>query len=256
MKTTAIPAFNDNYLWLFHAQNSKRAYVVDPGDAKPVEEALSNQGLELAGIIVTHHHWDHTDGIAALTEHREIPVYGPLNTDIQGITCHLSDGDTLALSDNLSFEVMTVPGHTLDHIAYYCASHKTLFCGDTLFAGGCGRLFEGTPEQMYNSLKRLAQLPSDTGVYCTHEYTQANLNFAVAVEPNNPALTKRQKAVQTLRDQGVCTLPSTISLECDTNPFLRCHKKDIINSVQRQTQQTTLTPLEVFTGLRAWKDNF
>jgi len=256
MKIIAVPAFDDNYLWLIKIPNINRAYIVDPGDADAVESALKTYSLELAGIIITHHRWDHTNGIKDLIASRQIPVYGPRNSAITGINYPLDDGDAITLEQGIEFQVMSVPGHTLDHLAYYSDTEKLLFCGDTLFAGGCGRLFEGTAEQMYRSLQRLALLPRDTAVYCTHEYTIANLTFALAVEPNNIELQARMASATALRQQALPTLPSTIALECDTNPFLRCKQTDIINVAEQRTQRNTLTDAEVFACLRDWKDNF
>ncbi len=256
LQIIAVPAFNDNYLWLFHLPGSQQAYVVDPGDAQPVEAALTRHDLQLAGILVTHHHLDHTGGIAHLLAERDIPVYGPLSDKIPAITHPLHEGQRLSLDSGLDFDILEVPGHTLDHIAYFSAAHQTLFCGDTLFAGGCGRMFEGQPRQMQASLSKLAQLPVDTRVYCAHEYTQANLEFAVAVEPDNAQLQQRVQRVKGLRSEHKATVPSTIQQELQTNPFLRVAEQSVIEAAKNHNHSGSLEPWEVFAVLRRWKDNF
>ena len=246
-----IPAFDDNYIW--HLQSDGEHWVVDPGDAAPVMAAL--QGERLSGILLTHHHFDHTGGVPALTSAFDCPVYGP--GTIEGVTHPLAEGDEFNLL-GAPCEVMAVPGHTLDHIAILVddGDEHYLLCGDTLFAGGCGRLFEGSPEQMHRSLSRLAALPALTKVYCTHEYTLANLAFARAAEPNNPALIERQQAAQALRDKGEPTLPSTIGLERATNPFLRAAEPSVQRQAQARGAPTDASPVEIFATLRQWKDNF
>lgn len=253
-----VPAFRDNYLWLFHSPGDSRAYVVDPGDARPIEAALSEHGLSLAGILVTHHHPDHIGGIDQLLENRTVPVYGPAGGSVPQVTQPLGDGDSVTLNNAFTFKVLTVPGHTLDHIAYYCeqTDPPTLFCGDTLFAGGCGRLFEGTPEQMYESLGKLSRLPESTRVYCAHEYTLANLAFAKAVESGNQALSNRIKSEQSKRDRQEATVPSTIALEKSTNPFLRCDQDSVKTAAEIHSNQALETPQEVLAAVREWKDNF
>lgn len=248
---TPISAFSDNYIW--HLQRDNEHWVVDPGDAKPVLSALGS--TPLSGILVTHHHFDHTGGIEALVERYQCPVYGP--GSIGAVTHPLSDGDTFALLGE-SATVIAVPGHTLDHIAIVLPEGgKThLFCGDTLFAAGCGRLFEGTPQQMHDSLNRLAALPPTTKVYCAHEYTQANLDFAAAAEPDNEAIRTRRTEVQRLREQNIPTLPSTIGLELATNPFLRCDEPEVTAQIKAQDNGHKPKPVEIFANLRRWKDNF
>jgi hydroxyacylglutathione hydrolase len=250
-----IPAFNDNYLWCLH--NGDAAFVVDPGAAEPVLVFLRERQLTLAGILITHHHMDHTGGIAELLQATGIDlVYGPHNPQIAGINRSLSEHDTIEVL-GLSFSVLNVPGHTLDHIAYFCATHQPpiLFCGDTLFAAGCGRLFEGTPLQMFTSLQKLAQLPADTAVYCTHEYTLSNLRFARAVEPDNPAVLRRFEDVNALRARNAITLPSSIEAELATNPFLRCHTP-AIQTMAHSRDVNARNPAEIFATLRRWKDQF
>lgn len=257
----AIPAFVDNYFWLIH--NGKNAIVVDPGDAVPVQACLNQLQLNLSAILLTHHHRDHIDGVTELTKSASsIPVYGPLKDQQSGriptITHGCQQGESLFLPElNLSFDVMEVPGHTSAHIAYYCAELASLFCGDTLFAGGCGRLFEGTPAQMVNSLHKIAALPVDTKIYCAHEYTLSNLRFALAVEPNNQALQIRYKQASAAREKGLATVPSQLDLELQTNPFLRCTSPEIIHTLQSQRKLDEVTDeVSVFAAVRQWKNTF
>jgi hydroxyacylglutathione hydrolase len=255
MKVLAVPAFQDNYLWVLH-NTAGQAWVVDPGDAAPVEAALAAHNLSLEGILITHHHFDHTGGALQLAEGVR-PIYGPEHSPFEGITHPLEDGARIQLGE-AAFEVLAVPGHTLDHIAYYNATEGLLFCGDTLFAGGCGRLFEGTAEQMHGSLQRLAALPDATEVYCAHEYTLANLRFAVAVEPENEALLARQQAAEALRARGEATVPSTIGLERATNPFLRAEAPAVHQALIAEAGPALLAApaCDRFGALRSWKDRF
>lgn len=249
-----IKAFNDNYIWCLH--NQTHCVVVDPGDAAPVLAYCQDNQLNLTAILITHHHWDHTGGIdALLAAFPDIPVYGPQNKNIQQITHRLSDGDDieLALLD-VKFSVLEVPGHTLDHIAYY--GDTGLFCGDTLFSAGCGRLFEGTPNQMFQSLAKLTALPADTAVYCTHEYTMANIAFAEAVEPNNQALIDYKNWANQQRERNNPTLPSNIEKEMAINPFLRCHSTELVTNVSHNLGATLTSEQATFAALRSWKDNF
>ena len=254
-----IPAFDDNYIWMFHTPDSQDVFVVDPGDAMPVEEVLNRHGFNLAGIIITHHHFDHTGGIGELTRSRNIPVYGPDNPDIKGVTHTLHDNDTVELS-GCQFKILATPGHTLDHIAYFTDSgegnNPALFCGDTLFVGGCGRLFEGTAEEMYSSLSRLASLPGNTRIYCAHEYTQANLKFAQAVEPHNQKLQEQVMHVAELCSENQPTVPSTLRQELDINPFLRSDQPEVIQAASDRDPSTNASPVDVLRVIRAWKDNF
>lgn len=252
-----IPAFDDNYIWLFHPEGSRDAYVVDPGDASVVEETLTAMNLQLAGILVTHHHFDHTGGIAKLTENRSIPVFGSTESRCKHVTHTVSQGDTVTLEDSSRFSVIEVPGHTLDHIAFYCEESKILFCGDTLFVGGCGRLFEGTPEQMLTSLEKLTALPGNTRVYCTHEYTLGNFKFAQAVEPNNDDIQQAIIRATDLRQHNQPTVPSTIAAELTQNPFLRSNANAVVAAAQRHLgTDKSLSETEVFAAIRAWKDVF
>ena len=251
-----IPAFNDNYIWLLYDPQSRQAFVVDPGDAAPVTETLAQLQLNLAGILITHHHFDHVGGLAALAEEFSPVVYGPHNPGIAGITQRLGAGDRIEVLGQ-HFEVMEVPGHTLDHIAYFHGGEvPLLFCGDTLFAGGCGRLFEGTPPMMLQSLQALAALPPMTRVYCAHEYTLANLAFASAVEPGNEALARRIAEAESTRARQEPTVPSDIALELATNPFLRCAEADLQAALRSQGKLQGESTEDVFTTVRGWKDNF
>ncbi len=251
----AIPAFDDNYIWCLH--DGRNALVVDPGDAAPVQSALSERGVALAAIVVTHHHFDHVGGIESLLAQSPVPVYGPAGSSPH-IDRPMANGDSPVLLGTV-FEVLAVPGHTLDHIAYYATDvdgSPVLFCGDTLFAGGCGRLFEGSAEQMYASLNRLSELPAQTRVYCAHEYTAANLRFALAVEPGNAALQQRSQQVQRLRERGEPTVPSNLSEELATNPFLRCCEPAVREAVAAYASIEPASAVETFAAVRRWKDSF
>lgn len=253
---TAIPALRDNYIWVVH--NNHNAVVVDPGEAGPVLKFLSAQGLQLNSILCTHRHADHIGGIAALREVYNVPVYGRRHPGNPHITAALREGDQLSLDEfgivpGIEFDIIEIPGHLDDHIAYLAP--EILFCGDVLFGAGCGRIFEGTPAQLHHSLQRLAQLPDVTRVYCAHEYTAANLRFALACEPNNPEVQQRAKTTQQLRAANLPTLPSSIALEKATNPFLRCSQPEIIHTLQ-QRGLTDTSELAVFTALREWKNHF
>lgn len=248
-----IPAFKDNYIWLLRKGAS--AVVVDPGDATPVLEALRQEGLVLASILITHHHKDHQGGVATLLEHfPAADVFGPAHESITGKTRSLQGGERIFLASlSLDMQVFAVPGHTLGHLAYY--AEGSLFCGDTLFAGGCGRLFEGSPAQMLDSLTRLAALPDGTEIYCAHEYTEANLRFALAVEPSNRALRRRADEVAVLRAKGMATIPSTLAVEKTTNPFLRCQEPEVRESARaRGASENDL--VSVFAAIRSWKNSF
>ena len=255
LQVTAIPAFDDNYLWLIHDQ--EYAAIVDPGDAASVEAALAAHQLKLAAILLTHHHADHAGGVPALLRHWNVPVYGPASERIPGISHPLRQGDVVTLtSPELRLSVLDVPGHTAGHIAYVAESEPWLFCGDTLFAGGCGRLFEGTAEQMTNSLEKSSALPDNTKVYCAHEYTVSNLRFAVAAEPDNPRTAERLTAAQALRARGIATVPSTLGEEKLTNPFLRYREKSIVDLLKSSGRLDNENPVKAFAALREWKNVF
>ena len=261
MSVTPIAAFQDNYIWLIQSDDNPRVAVVDPGDARPVMEALESRGLTLDTILVTHHHQDHTGGLPELIERYQPRVVGPHNPAIHGIDERVGDGDSFRLQGRL-FEVMEVPGHTLDHIAFVSSGMPgLLFCGDTLFSGGCGRLFEGTPEQMHHSLSRLADLPEETLVFPAHEYTLANLAFASAAEPNNPARDTLNAECEQLRSLGRPTLPTLIGREKQINPFLRSDEVALQRHLEQEGRLSAPSgqedsPLAAFTALRQWKDNF
>ncbi len=251
----ALPAFNDNYIWLLH--NGEQAWVVDPGDAGPVLQALQQWQLRLTGILVTHHHADHVGGIAALRQHLHGPVYGPARENIPSPYLALRGGDVVDVL-GMQFRVIDVPGHTAGHIAYAQQGEATrplLFCGDTLFSAGCGRLFEGTPAQMASSLALLSALPADSQVCCTHEYTLSNLKFAAAVEPDNADVLHHTRHCQALREQGQPTLPSSLALERRINPFLRCSEPAVVAAAQRQGA-TNDDAVAVLAALREWKNRF
>ena len=252
-----IKAFNDNYIWLLYDPASRQAAVVDPGDAAPVMAALEARQLDLAAILITHHHFDHVGGLETLCQHYDPLVYGPHNPAIGGIQQRLASGDQVDVL-GLRFDVLEVPGHTLDHIAYFHpAETPLLFCGDTLFAGGCGRVFEGTPAMMHASLQVLAALPPATRVFCAHEYTLANLAFAAAVEPDNQALAGRIAQARAARERDEPTVPSELALELATNPFLRCAQPELIASLQAQGKLSGAAAApEVFASVRGWKDSF
>lgn len=250
-----VCAFEDNYIWLIRGQSADRVAIVDPGDAEPVLAALEQQRLTPVAILCTHHHGDHVGGIEDILRHYPLPVYGPARERIPAITHKLKEGDRVALAElGLEFDVLEVPGHTAGHIAYYGAD--MLFCGDTLFSAGCGRLFEGTAEQMHTSLSRFAALPEKTEVYCAHEYTAANLRFALTVEPGNPDIRTHIEKSKALRAQNIPTLPSTIGLEQRINLFLRAGRASVREAVSAHVARPLTSETEVFVELRRWKDSF
>ncbi|HMA30337.1 MAG TPA: hydroxyacylglutathione hydrolase [Casimicrobiaceae bacterium] len=255
MPIIPIPAFRDNYIWLL--REGRHAVVVDPGDAVPVLAYLDANALELAAILATHHHGDHVGGIADLKRRFDVPVYGPAREAIPGRTHALVQDDSIVVPGiGLPLDVVDIPGHTAGHIAFVSPDEDLLFCGDTLFAAGCGRLFEGTPAQMWASLSKLAALPGTTRVYCGHEYTMANLRFASAVEPANPALPARVSREQAKRDAGAPTLPSTIAEERATNPFLRAEVPGVVAAASAHAGRALTQAVDVFAELREWKNGF
>jgi hydroxyacylglutathione hydrolase len=252
-EVVALRAFSDNYIWTI--RDAGRAAVVDPGDAQPVLDYLQSEKLELVAILNTHHHADHVGGNAELLKRFKVPVYGPHDPRIAEVTQRLADGECMTLPHfGLQFEVMEIPGHTRTHIAFYGAG--MLFSGDTLFAAGCGRLFEGTPQQMHDSLSKLLRVPDDTKVYCGHEYTLSNIRFARAADPGNAALAALELRAQKLRDQDLPTLPSDIAQEKATNPFVRCAEPAVIAAASKYAGKSLHDPVSVLAAIRDWKNNF
>ncbi|MGA9702452.1 hydroxyacylglutathione hydrolase [Pseudomonas sp.] len=252
----ALPAFEDNYIWLLADPQLRECVVVDPGDATPVINWLqSHPQWRLRDILITHHHSDHVDGVAVLKERYGVRVLGPATEPIPCRDIALHEADHVVVLGR-TVNTIAVPGHTLGHIAYYLPDEAVLFTGDTLFAGGCGRLFEGTAAQMLNSLERLAALPEATRVYCAHEYTLSNLRFAHLVEPGNRAIENRLRAVEIRRAQGQCTLPSSIAIERATNPFLRTRLPTLWERLESHTQSSVGSSLACMVALRGWKDIF
>jgi len=253
MDIIPLRAFEDNYIWLI--RNGRHVAVVDPGDAVPVKDYLEREGASLQAILLTHHHGDHTGGVADLLRYQPVPVYGPAGEAIDGVSHALHEGETVTLHGcAAAFRVIGVPGHTRGHIAYYGGG--ALFCGDTLFGCGCGRLFEGTAPQMWSSLSRLASLPGDTLVYCAHEYTLSNIRFALAVESGNAALTARADEVAQLRARNLPSVPFPLSTELATNPFLRCKEAAVLAAAEKHAQVRLQETVDVFAALREWKNGF
>jgi hydroxyacylglutathione hydrolase len=245
-----ILAFEDNYIWALRSQG--QVAVVDPGEAAPVENFLATTGDALCAILVTHRHGDHTGGIAELVAKHPVPVFGPANEAQDVVTHPLADGARITVLGT-EFEVMELPGHTLGHVAYY-ARDVGLFCGDTLFGAGCGRVFEGTLVQMHASLTRLAALPANTLAYCAHEYTQSCLRFAKTVEPDNTAINARIAAVAALRARNQPSVPSTLADEFATNPFLRWDAPGVIAAATARTGNRPENDAETFAAIRTWRD--
>lgn len=254
-KISPILAFKDNYIWAISNERTQDVAVVDPGVAAPVLAHLQENGLKLCAILLTHKHSDHIGGVVELINTINVPVYGPRSKELPMVTTAVGEGDVVDLETlECTLKVMEIPAHTLEHIAYF--NNVTLFCGDTLFTGGCGRIFEGTPLQMYTALQRLAALDPDTLVYCGHEYTLNNLNFAENVEPDNSDIQMRLCTAQEMRTKQIPTVPCSIGLELLTNPFLRCTKPTIIKAAEQYKQTALEDPIDVLAALRAWKNNF
>jgi hydroxyacylglutathione hydrolase len=257
MNIIPLPAFRDNYIWLGH--DGTHAFVVDPGDAEPVLAYLDTHALTLSAILVTHHHPDHVGGLQTLLSRHAVPVYGPAGEAIAGVSHPVSGGDSICLAHPaIEFKVIDIPAHTAGHIAFFAPrrSPELVFCGDTLFSAGCGRLFEGTAAQLAEALSRLAALPDRTEIYCTHEYTLSNLAFARAAEPDNSARDDYATQCEALRAAGKPTLPSTLAREKAINPFLRCDQPGVIDAVARHRGNRPATALDCLAALRAWKDVF
>ncbi len=266
LQVHTIPAFEDNYFWLIQPDTqSPCCYIIDPGSAQVVHDYLKQHQLQLLGILLTHHHHDHIDGAAELRDTYQAPIYGPRSVRMPQVTHHLGEGDDLPLG-NLTAKILELPGHTLDHIAYLIETHDPLietpelqshlFSGDTLFGAGCGRLFDGTAPLLYAALQRIATLPEDTLIYGGHEYTLANIRFALSIEPDNSELQARQVLETEKRQQGVATLPTRLGVEKRTNPFLRCHLNSVRRSVEQTSGKTFANDAEVFASLRLIKDHF
>ena len=248
-----IEAFSDNYIWLL--TTNEGSIVIDPGESNNLLKILKERNLDLKAILITHHHFDHTAGIDEILSKKSIDVYGP-NNNIDSINIRVTDESKINLL-GIEFKIIEIPGHTLDHIAYYSENNgdPILFCGDTLFAGGCGRVFEGTFEQMHDSLSILKELPLNTKIYCGHEYTESNLKFAISVEPLNQKIISQYNAVIELRKQGIPSLPTTIEVELETNPFLRVDLKEVQQEISKKFN-TSKNDKDIFTAMRKWKDNF
>jgi len=258
LKIEALPAFIDNYIWLLLDPEQRRCVAVDPGDAAPVQTWLdAHPDWRLTDILITHHHHDHVGGVQQLKTRHGARIYGPAAENIPARDEALVDRQRIRILDH-DLDVIEVPGHTSGHIAYYHDDPQEpwLLSGDTLFAAGCGRLFEGTAAQMFNSLGRLAALPAQTRVYCTHEYTLSNLRFAQAVEPGNPAIAERLERVVQMREAKRITLPSDLRTELATNPFLRSAEPVVAAAASRHAGRELATAEAVFAALRAWKDSF
>lgn len=260
LEIEALPAFTDNYIWLIKNQTTKQVAVVDPGDANPVLAWLEkNKGWQLSDILITHHHQDHIGGISTLKAKTSAKVFAPNNPSIPHKDIIVTDSQIIDIVGSL-LRVIAVPGHTLDHVAYYASTQNNmparLFSGDTLFSGGCGRVFEGTMEQMYHSLQQLNELPPDTLIYPAHEYTVSNLKFAIAVEPSNNLAKEYLDKCIGLRESQQITLPSTLSMEQRVNPFLRCDQASIIMTIENTLRLHPTDAKEVFSDLREWKNKF
>jgi hydroxyacylglutathione hydrolase len=256
LQVTPVRAFADNYIWLIHAPtDASRVVVVDPGDARPVEQTLAERGLTLAGLLITHHHADHVGGVNDLLQNRRVPMFAPAGERTPGEATRMREGDRAVFAElGLEFAVLDVPGHTAGHIAY--VGHGAVFCGDTLFSAGCGRLFEGTAEQMATSLGKLAALAPETLVYCAHEYTLGNLKFGLAVEPQNSAAARYLEECSEKRARDEATVPSDIRRERNVNPFLRCDQQTVKQAAEARAGRGLQSTTEVFAVIRQWKDGF
>ncbi len=251
----AIPAFTDNYVWMVGSSGSQAVAIIDPGEAGPVLRILSDSGLKVAAILLTHHHEDHVGGVGEILREHPAPVFGPEREGIPTVDHPLKGGDTVIVPElDLELDVIDVPGHTAGHVAYL--GSRSAFVGDTLFAAGCGRIFEGTPGQMYTSLERLAALPPETVIYCAHEYTAANLRFALEVEPANEILANRLEDARTARSEGRPTVPFVLAEELETNPFLRCGEPEIKAVAEHRVGRSLDTDTDVFAVVRRWKDGW
>lgn len=250
-----LPILENNYIWLIINSARDTVIAVDPGDAEPLIDFLNAHHMTLGAVLITHHHRDHTNGIQALKKHTHFAVYGPINERIEGVTEYVEEGSCIQPPFlNASLSVIDIPGHTLGHVAYYVPGF--LFCGDTLFSAGCGRLFEGTAVQMYHSLQKITGFPDDTKLYCSHEYTLQNLKFAQQVEPHNLDIQEKIHRVLALRQANIPSLPARLGEEKKINPFLRCHVSEVVLSAEKRASAKLNSPIEVFKTLRKWKDEF
>ena len=255
IRVEPILAFKDNYIWCLIDDEKNNCIIVDPGEAKPVLAYLKRFNLSLDAILITHHHWDHTNGIKGILNTHSVPVYGPAKEKIMSVTYPVNEGYNVQLANwPIIFTVLDIPGHTLGHVAYY--ADGLLFCGDTLFSAGCGRLFEGTAEQMLVSLNKLSNLPDETKIYCGHEYTLNNLQFAQTVEPNNLQIKERLEKVRELRQKNLPTLPAVLANERLINPFLRCDNAEIAVKIKKHRGKSLDSLVEIFAYLRQWKNNY
>lgn len=256
LEVSPVRAFRDNYIWLIHGRSDRqRVAVVDPGEAAPVSDFCQQNNLRPEVVLVTHHHWDHTGGIADLADRWQFEVYGPASENIQARDHALAEGEQVKLETlGLEFLVIDIPGHTAGHIAFF--GEGAVFCGDTLFSAGCGRLFEGSPAQMSSSLDKLAALPEDTRIFCGHEYTLDNLRFALAVEPGNTDVQQYREHAAEIRENDQPTLPSTIGLEHRVNPFFRYKTETVRRAAEQKAGRKLNDPVDVFATIRQWKDSF
>jgi hydroxyacylglutathione hydrolase len=255
LRVWPVPVFSDNYVWVLEREGSDEVAVVDPGDGSPVIEAVLDRGLRIAAVLLTHHHHDHVGGLAGVIRQFHPAVFGSGGDGVPGLDRPLEDGGTAALPFlDIDLDVVALPGHTSRHLGY--VGEKIAFVGDTLFAGGCGRVFEGTTDQMHDSLSRLASLVPETKAYCAHEYTVVNLRFGLLVEPGNESMSERLAAAETARAAGQPTVPSTIGYELETNVFLRCSEPGVVAAAEEHAQRDLSPGAEVFGVIRGWKDGW